>query len=188
MNANNSYIIFSRELHELKRKAKQIKREKKIPHHQAIEIVAKDIGFDNWRQVKEAADACSPAEEAFQSGCVIAVDCKHYDGCALDPLSNFIEDDFLIAHNIYKDFIISINVDEDYPLEEFESELDMMMYDYVPLRYRSTEKAVNVEEVVQQAAKEFFWQRHYVWLHGTLFEVDNSVITDKTGSVVSTMF
>ena len=45
------------------RKAKQLKKESGIPHHEALEIVARKGGvFANWHQVVEAAKATEPSE------------------------------------------------------------------------------------------------------------------------------
>lgn len=46
----------------LRRRAKQIKKEQKIPHHKALDIVAKDNGFSNWTHLIKSIPTKDKAE------------------------------------------------------------------------------------------------------------------------------
>ncbi len=48
------YLIPQEAISRLKQRARRIKRERDIPHHEALEITAKAAGFDNWHQAAEA--------------------------------------------------------------------------------------------------------------------------------------
>ena len=56
-------VVTAAVIESLRRKAKQLKKESGIPHHEALEIVARKGGvFANWHQVVEAAKATEPSE------------------------------------------------------------------------------------------------------------------------------
>lgn len=67
----------------LKQRARNLKRDRQIPHHEALEIVAKTAGFDSWRQVAEATEKCRPIEDAFRRGFLLA-----FDGSEVPDIEN----------------------------------------------------------------------------------------------------
>lgn len=87
-------IISSATVERLKQKARKLKREKSIPHTQALDEIAVSAGFNHWHQVVQANDALKPSEVALSSGCVMAFDVK--DGMDVDTSDGvLIEDHFL---------------------------------------------------------------------------------------------
>lgn len=68
------YLIPQEAISRLKQRARRMKREKDIPHHEALEITAKAAGFDNWHQVAEAVEKCKPIEDAYRLGFLLAFD------------------------------------------------------------------------------------------------------------------
>ena len=87
-------IISSASVERLKQKARKLKREKSIPHTQALDEVAVSAGFNHWHQVVQANDLLKPSEVALSSGCVMAFDVK--DGMDVDTSDGvLIEDHFL---------------------------------------------------------------------------------------------
>lgn len=56
----------------LKQKARRIKRQFDISHTEALDLVAKQAGFDHWKAVTEAADRYAPLAKALSCGLVVA--------------------------------------------------------------------------------------------------------------------
>lgn len=68
------FLVSQKAISRLKQRARRLKREKDIPHHEALEITAKTAGFDNWHQAAEAAEKCKPIEDAYFRGFLLAFD------------------------------------------------------------------------------------------------------------------
>jgi hypothetical protein len=85
-------IVTTPDVERLKKHAKILKKEESITHSEALERVAKQVGFDHWHDVTISNKKIRPAEEAFKKGCVIGFDVK--DGL------NIFSDDFLIQDNL----------------------------------------------------------------------------------------
>ncbi len=58
-------IISSATVERLKQKARKLKREKSIPHTQALDEIAVTAGFNHWNQVVQANDVLKPSEVAL---------------------------------------------------------------------------------------------------------------------------
>lgn len=54
-------IISSATVERLKQKARKLKREKSIPHTQALDEIAISVGFHHWHQVVQANDLLKPS-------------------------------------------------------------------------------------------------------------------------------
>ena len=59
-------IISSASVERLKQKARKLKREKSIPHTEALDEIAVSAGFNHWHQVVQANDAT----ETIRSGII----------------------------------------------------------------------------------------------------------------------
>lgn len=59
------YLIPQKAVSVLKQRARWTKRAECIPHHQALELTAKAVGFDHRHQVAAAAEQCKPIEDAY---------------------------------------------------------------------------------------------------------------------------
>lgn len=68
------YLIPQKAVSVLKQRARRMKRAECIPHHQALELTAKAVGFDHWHQVAAAAEQCKPIEDAYFRGFLPAFD------------------------------------------------------------------------------------------------------------------
>jgi hypothetical protein len=91
-----------------RRQAKDLKKQKAIPHHAALDAVARDTGlFPDWHHLIEAAKATEPAERAFKDGLVLGADIKDVleDTRGLVPknVPGFVQDERL-ATFIAEDF------------------------------------------------------------------------------------
>ena len=91
-------VIPSAAVEALRRKAKKLRKEEGLPHHAALDAVARAGGvFPDWHHFIEAAKATEPAEEAFKHGLVIGMDIKDALDVPKAKLVHFIEDERLVA-------------------------------------------------------------------------------------------
>ena len=93
-------IIKTPDVERLKQKARKLKRDKSIPHTQALDEVAKDVGFNHWHDVVKSNSLIIPAEKAIADGVVMAFDIK--DGMDIDTSDGILVElqrlvDFCIA-------------------------------------------------------------------------------------------
>ena len=93
-------FVSSDDLERLKQLARRAKRARGIPHHEALDVVARRIKFGFWHQVTLAHKAMLPTETAVREGVVIAMDAKDadglYDGIPLqDGNGRFVADPLL---------------------------------------------------------------------------------------------
>jgi hypothetical protein len=70
------YLISSTNISKLKQKAKSLKKDSNLTHTQALEVVAKQVGLDNWHQVTEANKPYQDVEKAKENGFIIIYDTK----------------------------------------------------------------------------------------------------------------
>ena len=186
-------IILSQDVEKLKKRAKKIKQEQSIPHHQALEIVAKDAGFKNWHQITKANEAVKPSEDAYYNGCVIAMDMKQ--GVGFDTSDGvFVEDEYIIfcAHGfLYKQFINCVDecdehdrkLSETHSSEElkewFEDEMMNHMF------FRLTKPGVDsVKEVLSLVNKRSFWPPMFIWIKGEFIDTYDLPAVDSDDNVV----
>ena len=74
------HVIPSAAVEAWRRKAKKLARQEGIPHHAALDAVARASGvYPDWHHVIEAAKATEPTERAIKSGLVIGMDPKDVD-------------------------------------------------------------------------------------------------------------
>jgi len=91
-----TYIIPTITFEKLKQKAKKLKKEKSIPHHEALDIVANDYGkvspesrlkhqaiqsIFQWKHIVEAHTVTKLAEDAISDGFVVLIDPKDDPHC-----------------------------------------------------------------------------------------------------------
>jgi len=92
-------FVSADDLQRLKQRARHIKREQGISHHEALEAVARSVHFDNWKQVVVAHEAMLPTETAARDGVVFAMDFKDTEICQGRPIElpdgRYVEDELL---------------------------------------------------------------------------------------------
>lgn len=92
------HIVPAAAVESLRRKAKQLKKQERIPHHEALDMVARKSGiFANWHHLVEAAKATEPTERAFTHGFVAGLDPKDFDNHGRFTLDTFVQDDGLLS-------------------------------------------------------------------------------------------
>ncbi len=195
-----TYYIPTKALEKLKQKARNIKRERNIPHHEALEIVAQEAGLQNWHQVTNAVDATKPAERAFTSGCVIAMDMKQGQDFNSDD-GIFIEDQFLCFYaqkTLYENFINAVDEyddrnepdrkrceihSEDELREWFGDEMDNTMF------FRLTKADVDsIKELLMLVRERSFWPPRFVWIKGEFFDTYDLPAVDDGNQVIGVRF
>lgn len=83
-----------------RRQAKELRKKDVMPHHAALDAVARLTGvFRDWHHVVLEAKATEPTEQAFKAGLVIGMDQKDaYDARARRAdLLEFLEDDRMLG-------------------------------------------------------------------------------------------
>lgn len=191
-----TYYIPTLNLEKLKQKARSIRRERNIPHHEALEIVAKEAGLQNWHQVTQAAEAIKPTEQAFFSGCVIAMDMK--DGMDFNADDGvFIEDNLLISYaeeTLYKQFINAVDESDEQGrrLCETHSEDELKEWfrdDTNLIFFRLTKMNVDsIKEILALVQERSFWPPMFIWIKGEFFDTYDLPAVDENGGLMGVRF
>lgn len=172
------YLISSADVEKLKQNARRLKKETGIPHHEALDQVAKKAGLDHWHHLAESAKAFAPTEHAYHFGVIIALDVKN--GLEFrDPSGSFVEDSFadaLCAGDIYEFVRTTEEEDEEIDtadptyqedLKEWASDMSM---NFMFFRYTGADLPASVENVVKLATEHCYWPPEFIWYKGTFQE------------------
>lgn len=186
----NSYIVTSKTLSQLKQKARDLKKSAGIPHHVALEQVAKGIGLPNWHKVAESAEITAQTEKAYLSGLIVAFDMK--DAGSFDPANIFIEDQQALAF-CEKDLLASFRKaceDEGEPAteEEVEDYRNELHWNHVLFRYVGHELPLTVRDALSLIYEKSFWAPLYVWLKGSFYETGYEGAQDDEGEIAGIRF
>lgn len=189
-------IIKTPDVERLKQKARKLKREKSIPHTQALDEVAKEARFNHWHDVVQSNSLIIPAEKAIADGVVMAFDVK--DGMDIDTSDGIlVEDDlllFLTQNQLYEIYSNFIEEDDEqgrklkdiYPEKElkgyFVDECSFMFFRLEPGTVHT------LDEVLALARKNSFWPPFYIWIKGEIFDTRNMPAQDDNGNVVGVRF
>lgn len=144
----------------LRRKAKELKKQTGVPHHEALDIVAREIfHLPDWHHFIEQAKANELSERAFKAGLVIGMDPKDAD-FNLSRLINFVPDERLIMF-VHSEF------EKQHP-KPWSEDVEFEWEDYEQLVFFRCGRAIpkTVEDVFLLCEKEFFFQPIYVRLRG----------------------
>lgn len=153
------FIIPSRAFKSLREKAKKLKHSSGIPHHEALDKVARDIGLANWPHLVEAAKITALSEEAYKHGLIFGMDIKD----ALDHPKKFPD---LVIDEIVSSFIESsfrksrgeLTEEDLYFIEELRDEI-------IYFRYKGKIPQSH-EDALEIASQYFFFSPQYLWLKG----------------------
>ena len=187
-------LISSKDTEKLKQKARKLKRTENLPHHEALDRVAVEAGFQHWHHVCEGAKQFEPTERAFYAGCIIAMDVKDADGF------NSENDVFIVDDNAWvlcrDDLLASLanSVDEDDPQgrpcretltpEQLEEWLQDDLMNYTFFRLHSETKAPSINDVLQLVKERSFWPPQFIWLTGEFYDTYDIPATDEDGNIV----
>lgn len=188
-------IITSATVEKLKQKARKLKKDQGIPHHEALDQVAKGAGFNHWHHVAESVKAFESTEQAYYFGVVIAMDVKDAMDFR-DPSGRFVEDSAafaLCADDIYT-YIREAGEDADMLADDphYEEDKQEWMMDglmnYVFFRYTGAGIPANINEVVEIVNECSFWPPEFIWYKGTFQECPSNTALDEDGNVVGIRF
>ena len=170
-------IITSASVEKLKQKARKLKRESGISHHEALDLVAKEVHFNHWHHVAESAKAFEPTERAYYFGVIIAMDIKDAMDFR-DPSGRFVEDSSaftLCADDIYR-YIREADEDSDMLATDYHYEEDRLewmeegLMNFVFFRYTASTVPESVDEVVEIVDECSFWPPEFIWHKGSFQE------------------
>lgn len=191
---HQTQLLSSKDVEQLKQKARKLKRAANLPHHEALERVAVEAGFQHWQQACECAKQFEPTEHAFYAGCIIAMDVKDADGLNSD------DGVFIVDENAWDlcrgDLLTSLanSIDEDDPQgrphretltpEQLEEWLQDDLMNYSFFRLRSETKAPSINDVLQLIKERSFWPPQFIWLAGEFYDTYDIPATDQDGNIV----
>lgn len=194
----HKFLIQQKVVSRLKQRARRMKRDQSIPHHEALQLVAKAAGFDNWLQVVESAESCRPTEEAFRLGFLIAFDPSelpdiedeafpfHWDPYAFDLLkpellkccgSQADEED-------PEDRPMSETMDPEELLAYFEADWSSMYF----LRLKYPQQASSIEVLMKLVTKHSFWLPRFVFEKGRILDTYGLQVPDDAGEISGVPF
>lgn len=186
-------LLLTEDLEKLKQRARKMKREQGISHHEALELVAQSSGLDNWHQAVKANKAMAnkamankamaETESAVRDGIVVAMDIQEADGAKEIPLpagkGRFVQDQML--RMFYREFFYHQICDyveetdgrpyrETSTDEEIREIADEMLWEHDFFRFVGNPDALDAESTVRLVAEAMFWAPRYVWIKGEMYE------------------
>ncbi|WP_019899594.1 hypothetical protein [Methylotenera mobilis] len=176
------HVIRASTVKKLRNEARAQKKSQNIPYHEALNLEARKLDFNNWEHLQKSAAITAVSEESYRRGFAIAMDVKDATQNPPSKDSHFIHD-HQIGSLIYLDFLSQrqykrqedLNEDERYFLEDLE-------INFVYFRY-SGQTPKTIEDAFKIAEEEFFFLPEYIWLKGKWY--DHFGIFDYEESLVS---
>jgi len=189
------FIVSSANVERLKQKARKLKKDSGIPHHEALDQIALKSGFNHWHHVSESAKTFEPTEKAYFFGVIIAMDIKDAQDFR-DPTGRFIEDELafsLCADDIYRyireadeDGVLADD-DPDYEEDKQEWMADGLM-NFTFFRFTPAKLPASIDDVVTMSGECSFWLPVFIWYKGALHESPSDQALDENGNVAGIRF
>lgn len=190
------YRIWSKDIERLKRRARELKRRVGMPHHQALDLVAQQLGLAHWHHVITAHAAMQPTELAFRRGLVIALDIK--DALDLGDTAPFVRDDDLAPlcrADLYQDLCHSLDEELQAPMSqlyderELQSWCDEVVNEHFFYRWAGHGAIPSTTEDILAVVRTFsFWPPRYVWRGGQFLGEPSHVALAADGSIAGVRF
>ncbi len=157
------HVIPSAAVEALRRKAKKLRKEQGMPHHAALDAVARAGGrFPDWHHFIEAAKATEPAEQAFKHGLVIGMDIKDALEVPDSRLTQFLPDERL-AMFVFEEFGLTpsggLGETDDWRVDALDETVFFRSRRIVP---------DTLDEALKLRRQDFFFFPRYVRLRGQL--------------------
>lgn len=172
------FIISSDDVSKLKKRAKTLKQKKGITHSQALDLVAKNAGFEHWHHVTLSNKAILAAEATFKHACVLVFDMKEGQDVMADDM---LIPDTLMEITCRPAFYQMFGklIDEEDPkgrtlkeiLSKTELEEDFEAYysfEFFSLSDKAFARHTTLEQLLALVEKHSFWLPRYVFLKGQL--------------------
>ncbi|HHL2168712.1 TPA: hypothetical protein ACQ3YX_001061 [Pseudomonas aeruginosa] len=192
------FLVSQKAISRLKQRARRLKREKDIPHHEALEITAKTAGFDNWHQAAEAAEKCKPIEDAYFRGFLLAFDPSEVpdtedEGPPLrwEPYAfNLLQDRLFENYASQPDEEdpderpISETLDPSDLKEYFSDDWGSMYF----FRLKRSDQVTTIEQLLSLVSKHSFWSPRFVFFKGKLADTYGQPALNADDEVVGIRF
>lgn len=157
------HIIRARTVSKLRKEALALKKSLKIPHHEALDLVARQSDFNNWVHLQKSASVSAISEDAYLKGLVIVMDKK--DVHEERKPQFFIEDDYVFGI-FYMDFLTQrgfkshseLDEDQRYFFEDLSANKKFFRY--------TGQLPSNFNEAFKLSEQAFFFRADYVRLKG----------------------
>lgn len=183
-------LIDSQSVSILKKRAKRLKTSASIPHHQALEVVANESGFNSWHEVCEANKPFVKSEACLKEGFYAIYDRKDAENF-YDNQQRFVEDELgerVCEKMLYHHFINRIDDDLGKPVKELleESELKdefYATYSHVYLRYLPETSPNTLHEALTILREFMFFLPDFIILNGRLFDMDDDETIAQTSHI-----
>lgn len=192
------YLIPQEAISRLKQRARRMKREKDIPHHEALEITAKAAGFDNWHQVAEAAEKCKPIEDAYRRGFLLAFDPSEVPDTEDEdsPLKWEPYAFNLLQDRLFENYASQLDEEDsdERPISETLDPSDLKEYfndDWGSMyffRLKHSGQVATIEQLLSLVSKHSFWPPHFVFFKGNLVNTHRQPALNADGEVVGIRF
>ncbi len=192
------FLVSQKAISRLKQRARRMKREKDIPHHEALEITAKAAGFDNWHQVAEAAEKCRPIEDAYFHEFLLAFDPSEVpdtedEGSPLNWEPYAFE---LLQDRLFENYASQLDEEDpdERPISETLDPRDLKEYfsdDWSSMyffRLKHSEQVATIEQLLSLVNKHSFWPPRFVFSKGKLVDTYGQPALNADGEVVGIRF
>lgn len=179
------HIVSSKNFEQFKQRARRLKQSEGIPHHLALERVARSLNFENWHQITAAAAATSLSEAAHRSGLIIGLDLKDASEYRFDHDGTFVEDPRLwhfCEAELFQNYCLSTDdegrtFESMSTVEELRDEFEMG-HDTVLYRYTRTALPESLDDVFAMSRQRCFFAPVCVWFRGQFIDVFNHLSED----------
>lgn len=172
------FLVSQNAISRLKQRARRMKREKDIPHYEALEITAKAAGFDNWHQAAEAAEKCKPIEEAYLRGFLLAFDPSEVPDTENEDSSLKWEPYAfeLLQDRLFENYASQLDEEDpaERPISETLDPQDLKEYfsdDWSSMyffRLKRSDQVTTIEQLLSLVSKHSFWPPRFVFSESPL--------------------
>lgn len=181
----------SSHVEKLKQKARKLKRELGLSHHEALDQVAKKFYYHHWHHVIEMAAITAPTEEAYRNGLLVTFDVSEAD---LDS-DFFVQADlarYFCEEELWKTYL-EIEDEEDpefhdLPEQEQRQYFNEYLDSLVFFRFTGENIPQSIEDALKLTNECSFWSPMYVWIKGKIYDTYGAPATDQDGNVVGVRF
>lgn len=179
--SQQTQVVPSRLLKKLRYQAKVLKKEQKIQHHEALNNIARSVGFNNWEHLKQLADASAITEKALKRGLVIAMDKVDIDKYPSSN-ANLVLDPLVIGF-VYLDMLDDNGQIPPEDKETYEDhEQNLVYFRYTGLTPRTAGKAYEITHQYFNYDPMFIYlkgkllNKHFIFDDGKYFDGDDDEV------------
>jgi len=176
-----TFCLTTKEVEQLKQKARALKKEFGIPHHQALDLAAKTEGLHHWKHVCESSNLMQPTEKTFYFGIFLSMNWKEssslrtYDGVFIpdqrleyfckQELREYLECCIDYDEGLNRPFKASLSERE---FNEFFSE---WFEEKVFFRLDPDRKIKTFQQVLRLHRTRSMWPPQFIWIQGERYSL-----------------